>query len=254
MDTLFPPSPWGTFDAKIYKIRSKIARRPTTLSLPSHLQASLSPTLHSTLLASSIPHSHATAAMDTTSLSIMPNFSGKTVCGGRIRMVELLGEGTYGVVYSAVDNSEAGSSSSTASPSSSSSSALSGSEPTPKQYAVKIMEKAQPNTLLWKYQQGEISTHLRVQKHKNIVSVHNVYEDPFFVYIVLEYCAGGTLLEAMIDRLDMEVAECVAAQVVPEEPAVTVKTPRRVRASGTACVRCRRMKVRCEGAETVVCA
>ena len=139
--------------------------------------------------------------MDTTSLSIMPNFSGKTVCGGRIRMVELLGEGTYGVVYSAVDNSEAGSSSSTASPSSSSSSALSGSEPTPKQYAVKIMEKAQPNTLLWKYQQGEISTHLRVQKHKNIVSVHNVYEDPFVVYIVLEYCAGGTLLEAMIDRL-----------------------------------------------------
>ena len=41
--------------------------------------------------------------MDTTSLSIMPNFSGKTVCGGRIRMVKLLGEGTYGVVYKARD-------------------------------------------------------------------------------------------------------------------------------------------------------
>ncbi|KAI0360604.1 Pkinase-domain-containing protein [Trametes cingulata] len=114
-----------------------------------------------------------------------PQFLGKTIDEGRIRLVEVLGEGAYGVVFRAVDEFAPASSSS----------------PEPKQYAVKIMEKADPNSHRWLYQQREVAAHLRVHDHPNIVSIQGAYECPYFIYIVLDLCTGGDLFNPMIDRL-----------------------------------------------------
>ena len=114
-----------------------------------------------------------------------PDFTNATIDNGRLRLVELLGEGAYGLVWRAVDETSAASS----------------SNPEPKQYAVKIMEKADPETRRGRFQEREVSTHLSVHDHPNIVSVHGVFECPFFVYIVLEFCPGGDLMDALIDRL-----------------------------------------------------
>ncbi|KAI0372026.1 Pkinase-domain-containing protein [Pilatotrama ljubarskyi] len=115
----------------------------------------------------------------------IPSFLGKTIDDGRIRLVDVLGEGAYGVVFRAVDEFAPASSSS----------------PGPKQYAVKIMEKADPNSRRWRYQQREVAAHMRVHDHPNIVSIHGAYECAYFIYIVLDFCPGGDLFNPMIDRM-----------------------------------------------------
>ncbi|KAM5533884.1 hypothetical protein V8D89_012424 [Ganoderma adspersum] len=114
-----------------------------------------------------------------------PDFTGLTIDDGRLRFAEKLGEGTYGVVYRAVDET----------------SATSSSNPEPQQFAVKIMERADPDTTRGRYQQREIDVHMDVQDHPNIVSVHGVYECSTYVYVVLDLCAGRDLMDALMDRL-----------------------------------------------------
>ncbi|KAI8986904.1 Pkinase-domain-containing protein [Trametes punicea] len=110
---------------------------------------------------------------------------GRTINNGQLRLVEVLGEGAYGVVFRAIDET----------------SPTSSAYPEPKQFAVKIMEKADPRTRRWRYQQREIAAHLAVADHPNIVSIHDVFECQFFIYIVLDYCAGGDLFNPMIENL-----------------------------------------------------
>ncbi|KAI0826541.1 kinase-like domain-containing protein [Trametes gibbosa] len=116
----------------------------------------------------------------------IPEFLGHTINDGRLRLVEVLGEGAYGVVFRAI--AESGDT-----PSSSSS-------PPPQQYAVKIIEKAKPHTRRWRYQQREVAAQLIVADHPNIVTVHDAYECEYFIYIVLDFCAGGDLFNPMIER------------------------------------------------------
>ncbi|KAH9896939.1 Pkinase-domain-containing protein [Cubamyces lactineus] len=113
------------------------------------------------------------------------DFLGETIHNGQYRLVDVLGEGAYGVVFRAIDEK----------------SATSSSSPEPKQYAIKIMEKADPRTRRWQYQQREVTAHLRVSDHPNIVTVHDVLECPYFIYIVLDYCVGGDLFEPMLEQM-----------------------------------------------------
>ncbi|KAI0659221.1 Pkinase-domain-containing protein [Cubamyces menziesii] len=113
------------------------------------------------------------------------DFLGETIHNGQYRLVDVLGEGAYGVVFRAIDEY----------------SATSSSSPEPKQYAIKIMEKADPGTRRWQYQQREVTAHLRVSDHPNIVTVHDILECPYFIYIVLDYCVGGDLFEPMLEQM-----------------------------------------------------
>ncbi|EIW55646.1 Pkinase-domain-containing protein [Trametes versicolor FP-101664 SS1] len=126
--------------------------------------------------------------MSNDTASWIPEFLGKTIDDGRLLLTEVLGEGAYGVVFHGVTIAKPGD------PSSSSGDFVS------KEFAVKIMEKADPKSRRWRYQQREVAAHLVVEDHPNIVSIHGAYECDYFIYIVLDFCAGGDLFNPMMER------------------------------------------------------
>ncbi|KAI0795440.1 kinase-like domain-containing protein [Abortiporus biennis] len=115
---------------------------------------------------------------------MVPDFTGRIIDNGRYQLVDVLGEGAYGVVYRAVDLKPLGSSSST-----------------PSQYAVKILFKAAPGTREGQAQAREIITHKIASDHPNVLTLHDVLEDDWFIYLVLDYCPGGDLFTAVVERL-----------------------------------------------------
>ncbi|KAH9852560.1 kinase-like domain-containing protein [Lenzites betulinus] len=119
--------------------------------------------------------------MSTTTTDWIPEFLGQTINAGKFRLVEVLGEGAYGVVFRAIDESP-------------------DAETPPQEYAVKIIEKAKPHSRRWRYQQREVAAQLIVADHPNVVSIYDAYECEYFIYIVLDFCAGGDLFNPMIER------------------------------------------------------
>ena len=107
-------------------------------------------------------------------------FEGMTIADGDFKLVQVLGEGAYGVVFRAVRQDD--------------------TSPEPKSYAIKIMEKAPEHTKLWKLQQRELRAHMEVSDHPNICRLYGYYETEELFYIVLEYCPGGDLLHALVER------------------------------------------------------
>ncbi|KAL6299422.1 kinase-like domain-containing protein, partial [Sparassis latifolia] len=112
------------------------------------------------------------------------DMTNQTIDNGRLRLMERLGEGGYGVVYRAVDDS----------------STTSSSHPAPKEYAVKVLVKAEPSGHYWHFQSREIAIHKFVSNHPNVLTLHEVIEDDWFIYLVLDYCPGGDLFTAIIER------------------------------------------------------
>ncbi|KZT10476.1 Pkinase-domain-containing protein [Laetiporus sulphureus 93-53] len=116
--------------------------------------------------------------------SLIPDLTHQTIDDGRLKFMQRLGAGGYGVVYRAID---------TTSPCTS-------SNPEPKEYAVKVVQKAKPNTRSWRYQRREISAHNTLKDHPHILTLHQVIEDDSYIYHVLEYCPGGDLFSAVLER------------------------------------------------------
>ncbi|KAK4078069.1 hypothetical protein Purlil1_12090 [Purpureocillium lilacinum] len=99
-----------------------------------------------------------------------------TLLDGRLRLAEILGTGSYGIVYLAVDLE------------------------TGARYAVKCLTKldADGNALgcrLLTYQQREIRLHCLVSAHPNVVSIIDILDDCDCTYVVMEYCAEGDLFQ-----------------------------------------------------------
>ena len=123
--------------------------------------------------------------MSTTEIpSAVPDFTGQTIDNGRLRLVKVIGEGAHGVVYRAIEEFSAGSSTS----------------PEPKEYAVKVQLKADDSSREGQSQAREIVTHKIATGHPNVLPLQQVIEDDWFVFIITDYCPGGDLFHVMIEQ------------------------------------------------------
>ncbi|KAF9782833.1 kinase-like domain-containing protein [Thelephora terrestris] len=103
----------------------------------------------------------------------LPNMAGVAIGSGKIKLVEEIGTGGFGAVYRALD-------------------IKSGSV-----LAVKCVRKRREKP---GREPREISLQRLVCNHPNIVSVRGFYDDEEFVYAALDYCPGGDLFTAVVER------------------------------------------------------
>ncbi|TFK91164.1 kinase-like protein [Polyporus arcularius HHB13444] len=110
----------------------------------------------------------------------LPNFTGCTL-DKRYELTKLLGSGTYGVVYKAIDHS--------AKPESDS-----------RFCAVKIIKKKGRSPTEVETVRREVTLHGFVSDHPNVVTLHDCIEDEKYFYIILEYIPGGDLFSQICDK------------------------------------------------------
>lgn len=110
----------------------------------------------------------------------MPDFAGVVIDKGRLQLLDSLGSGAYGKVYLAVDRTS--------------------SKTKRKYYAVKCLCKLTPGSRQEQFQKRELMIQSMVHHHPNIVTLHKVVHGWFFVYVVLDFCAGGDLFTAITER------------------------------------------------------
>ncbi|KAI1788855.1 kinase-like protein [Ganoderma leucocontextum] len=113
--------------------------------------------------------------MSTAAAAAMPDLTGCTV-DGRFRLTRMLGSGTYGVVYEAIDTRAS-------------------SSGAPASRAIKITRKADRKKHELAAARREIGLHGLVSNHPNVVTVHDAYEDDNYFYLVMDFCKGGDLFE-----------------------------------------------------------
>lgn len=111
----------------------------------------------------------------------IPNFIGHVVDNGRYELVKVLGTGAYGVVYRALDLTNASSAGN------------------PVECAIKILDKRNLSSTASKRVRREVALHQVVSEHPNVVTMHHAFEDTMFVYIVMDYCPGGDLFSRISD-------------------------------------------------------
>ena len=106
---------------------------------------------------------------------------GRFLTNTRLQLIDILGNGAYGVVYLAVDVN------------------------TGVRYAVKTLSrfKADGTPLDQRqldFQTREIHLHYLATGHKNVVSLYKIIDDPDCIYVVLEYCPEGDLFLNITER------------------------------------------------------
>ncbi|KIP05658.1 hypothetical protein PHLGIDRAFT_119625 [Phlebiopsis gigantea 11061_1 CR5-6] len=92
---------------------------------------------------------------------------------GRLQLLDCIGRGSFGAVYRARNLTQA----------------------FPSLLAVKVVSKNCKLQYYWR----EMSALRRVQRHPNVITMHRWFEDANFIYIVLDYCAGGDMWRAIRD-------------------------------------------------------
>ncbi|EKM56928.1 uncharacterized protein PHACADRAFT_141955 [Phanerochaete carnosa HHB-10118-sp] len=117
--------------------------------------------------------------------SAMPDMSGRVVGNGQYQLIQMLGSGSYGVVYRAVDLAWSYSSS---------------SSKTSPRIAIKVLHKESLTPTATRRVRREVSAHREMSDHPNVVSMHDAFEDKENIYIVLDYCPGGDLFEKVVDE------------------------------------------------------
>lgn len=104
--------------------------------------------------------------------------NGRVVDSGRVQLLNRIGHGGWGVVYRARDLSD-----------------------TPSAYrAVKVILKPTPKSKRYMFLGREIDSHYRVTGNPHIITIHRAFEDDKYLYILLDYCPGGDMWRAIMDR------------------------------------------------------
>ncbi|KAI0288669.1 kinase-like domain-containing protein, partial [Russula brevipes] len=98
---------------------------------------------------------------------------GQTIDNGALRIEAVLGAGSFGVVYRAIDTRSG------------------------VYYAVKRVEKAGPDD----YQTRENQLHARVSSHPHVLTFHREIDAGFFTFFVYDLCAGD--LHSVIRKLTL---------------------------------------------------
>ena len=101
---------------------------------------------------------------------------GQVIDDGRLCLVEPLGNGSGGVVFRALDLF------------------------TTSHFAVKCMLKAEPGSRQATFQKREIRLHSSVSPHPSVLTLHRVIEEDGYIFVVLDYCAGGDLFKFLTQR------------------------------------------------------
>ncbi|KAJ7572939.1 kinase-like protein [Mycena floridula] len=108
------------------------------------------------------------------STDFFPDFSGYSLDNGRYSVVKVIGSGSFGKVFQAIDKS------------------------TKERVAIKCLKRAKPGSREDIYQRREISLHKKVSGHPNVITFHREFIlDSSFICVVLEYCNGQDLYNTM---------------------------------------------------------
>lgn len=103
--------------------------------------------------------------------STLPSFVG-SVIDGRYDLLRILGTGSFGVVYRAVDLQAPDSDS---------------------DRAIKIVSKAGLRDSSLAAFRKEAALHARASSHPNVVTLYDSFEDDKYFFFVMAYCRGGDL-------------------------------------------------------------
>jgi len=102
---------------------------------------------------------------------LVPDLAGVVVDNGRLKLERKLGNGAYGVTYCARNLTDDG----------------------PPFVAVKCILRAGLTPRQLVYQRKEIDTHHRVSGHRNVISLHNIFEERGLLFMVMELASAGDM-------------------------------------------------------------
>ncbi|CAH9119339.1 unnamed protein product [Cuscuta epithymum] len=202
---------YNTHPNAAVNIRKKTSRSPSTTRATSRKQY-VSHIFQFQHKSSNKGYTHQQPLINSTSRKSSRRQSGIIPCGKRTNfgydknfhkrytLGKLLGHGQFGYTYVAIDKS------------------------TGDRVAVKKIEK---NKMLLPIAVEDVKREVKILKaltgHENVVHFHNAFEDADYVYIVMELCEGGELLDRILARKDSRYCEKDAAIVVRQMLKVAAK-------------------------------
>ncbi|KAJ6583988.1 kinase-like domain-containing protein, partial [Mycena vulgaris] len=118
--------------------------------------------------------------MSPSAAQLLPDLTGDFIDDGSLELLCLIGAGSYGKVYRAVDTMS--------------------SPDAPIHYAVKCMPRYKPDSRDAKIQENELMIHRMVSDHPRVITFHRHFSTDEFVFVVLELCTGGDFFNALVAR------------------------------------------------------